>query len=122
MARNILTRAIALIFIFDDIHDIYGILEELVPYARTIEKYTFEFDQSMCRETEEELQKRVVDAWKDINKEFLSLTASPTLVLTLFLNLSWVIDVLYTNGDCYTHSKTKLKEHVTSLFVSPFPI
>jgi len=39
MARNILTRVTALIFIFDDIHDIYGILEELVSYTRAIEKY-----------------------------------------------------------------------------------
>ncbi|KAF7851625.1 hypothetical protein BT93_L3450 [Corymbia citriodora subsp. variegata] len=74
------------------------------------------------QEAEEELQKRVVDAWKDINEEFLRPTAGPTPVLTLILYLSQVIDVLYTNGDHYTHSKTKLKEHITSLFVSPLPI
>ncbi|KAL3742554.1 hypothetical protein ACJRO7_017944 [Eucalyptus globulus] len=74
------------------------------------------------QEAEEELQKRVIDAWKDINEEFLRPTAGPTSVLTLILNLSRVIDVLYTNGDHYTHSKTKLKEHITSLFVSPLPI
>ncbi|KAK3433829.1 hypothetical protein EUGRSUZ_D01105 [Eucalyptus grandis] len=74
------------------------------------------------QEAEEELQKRVVDAWKDINEEFLHPTAGPISVLTLILNLSRVIDVLYTKGDHYTHSKTKLKEHITSLFVSPLPI
>ncbi|KAF7850211.1 hypothetical protein BT93_L5741 [Corymbia citriodora subsp. variegata] len=74
------------------------------------------------QEAEEELQKRVVDAWKDINEEFLRPIAGPMPVLTLILNLSRVIDLLYTNGDHYTHSKTKLKEHITSLFVSPLPI
>ncbi|KAL3742545.1 hypothetical protein ACJRO7_017935 [Eucalyptus globulus] len=74
------------------------------------------------QEAEEELQKRVVDAWKDINEEFLRPTVGPTSVLTLILNLSRVIDVLYTNGDHYTHPKTKLREHITSLFVSPLPI
>ncbi|KAK3433836.1 hypothetical protein EUGRSUZ_D01114 [Eucalyptus grandis] len=74
------------------------------------------------QDAEEELQKRVVDAWKDINEEFLRPTVGPMPVLTLILNLSRVIDVLYTNGDHYTHSKTKLKEHIASLFVNPLPI
>ncbi|XP_056163102.1 (-)-germacrene D synthase-like [Syzygium oleosum] len=74
------------------------------------------------QEAEEDLQKRVVDAWKDINEEFLRPTAVPAPVLTRILNLSQVIDVLYTNGDHYTHSKTKLKDHIISLYVSPLPM
>jgi len=75
------------------------------------------------QEVEEELQKRVVDAWKDINVEFLRPTTAPMPVLTAILNLSRVMDLLYSNGgDHYTHSKTELKEHITSLFVSPLPI
>ncbi|KAF7851626.1 hypothetical protein BT93_L3451 [Corymbia citriodora subsp. variegata] len=74
------------------------------------------------KEAEEELQKRVVDAWKDINEEFLRPTAVPTPILMRILNLSRVIDVLYTNGDHYTHSKTKLKEHIISLYVNPLPM
>ncbi|KAF8032174.1 hypothetical protein BT93_D1184 [Corymbia citriodora subsp. variegata] len=74
------------------------------------------------KEANEELQKRVVDAWKDINEEFLRPTEVPMPILMRILNLSRVIDVLYTNGDHYTHSKTKVKEHITSLFVSPLPI
>nr|WNI01940.1 terpene synthase [Psidium guajava] len=74
------------------------------------------------QEAEEELRKRVDDAWKDINEEFLRPTAAPTPVLTRILNISRVMDVLYTNGDHYTHSQTELKDHIMSLFVSPLPI
>ncbi|XP_056163075.1 (-)-germacrene D synthase-like isoform X1 [Syzygium oleosum] len=74
------------------------------------------------QEAEGELQKRVDDAWKDINEEFLRPTAVPTPVLMPILNLSRVIDVLYTDGDHYTRSKTKLKDHIISLFVSPLPM
>nr|AIK19226.1 sesquiterpene synthase [Eugenia uniflora] len=70
------------------------------------------------QEAEEELQKGVVDAWKDTNEEFLR----PTSVLTRMLNFSRVMDVLYSDGDNYTHSGTKLKDYVTSLFVSPLPM
>nr|WNI01930.1 terpene synthase [Psidium guajava] len=71
------------------------------------------------QEAREELHKGVIDAWKDTNEEFLHPTAVPTSILMRVLNLSRVIDVLYSDGDNYTHSGTKLKDYVTSLFVSP---
>ncbi|XP_048131346.1 (-)-germacrene D synthase-like [Rhodamnia argentea] len=74
------------------------------------------------REAEEELQKGVIDAWKDMNEEFLRPTAVPAPILTRALNLSRVADVIYTDGDNYTHSRTKLKDIVTSLFVAPLPM
>ncbi|KAF7847319.1 hypothetical protein BT93_L3090 [Corymbia citriodora subsp. variegata] len=77
-----------------------------------------------CSEQEagEELQKGVIDAWKDTNEEFLRPTAVPVPILTRMLNLSRVMDVLYSDGDHYTHSETKLKDHVTLLFVNPLLI
>ncbi|KAI6684896.1 hypothetical protein NL676_030809 [Syzygium grande] len=74
------------------------------------------------QEAEKEIQKRVIDAWKDTNEEFLRPTAVPTPILTQSLNLSRAMDALYSDGDNYTHSGTKLKGYVTSLFVSPLPM
>ncbi|XP_039171026.1 (-)-germacrene D synthase-like [Eucalyptus grandis] len=74
------------------------------------------------QEAAEELQKGVIDAWKDTNEEFLRPTAVPMSILTRMLNFSRVIDVLYSDGDNYTHSNTKLKDYVTSLFVNPLPM
>ncbi|KAK3407468.1 hypothetical protein EUGRSUZ_K03518 [Eucalyptus grandis] len=74
------------------------------------------------QEAGEELLKGVIDAWKDTNEEFLRPTAVPMSVLTRMLNFSRVIDVLYSDGDNYTHSKTKLKDYVTLLFVNPLPM
>lgn len=74
------------------------------------------------QEAEKKLRKRVNDAWKDTNEEFLRPTAVPTPILTRVLNLSRAMDVLYSDGDNYTHSGTKLKGYVTTLFVSPLPM
>ncbi|KAF8031675.1 hypothetical protein BT93_D0786 [Corymbia citriodora subsp. variegata] len=74
------------------------------------------------QETEKELGKQVDDAWKDINEAFLHPTPVPVPILMRILNLSRVIHVLYSNGDNYTHSGSSLKDHVTSLFVSPLPM
>lgn len=73
------------------------------------------------QETEEELRKQVVNAWKDINEAFLRPTAVQVPILMRILNLSRVIYMVYSNGDNYTHSGTLLKDYVTSLFVSPLP-
>ncbi|XP_048136396.1 (-)-germacrene D synthase-like isoform X1 [Rhodamnia argentea] len=73
-------------------------------------------------EAEKEIRKGVIDAWKDTNEEFLRPTAVPASVLTRVLNFSRAMDVMYTNGDHYTHSGTKLKGYVTLLFVSPLPM
>ncbi|KAF8015242.1 hypothetical protein BT93_H0902 [Corymbia citriodora subsp. variegata] len=73
------------------------------------------------QETEKELRKRVVDAWKDINEAFICPTAVQVPILMRILNLSRVVHVLYSDGDNYTHSGTLLKDYVTSLFVIPLP-
>ncbi|KAG5524909.1 hypothetical protein RHGRI_031552 [Rhododendron griersonianum] len=68
-----------------------------------------------------EFQKRVTNAWKDMNSEFLRPTPVPMPLLQLPLNLARVIYVLYKDGDNYTHSGTKLKGIVTSVLVDPVP-
>nr|WNI01936.1 terpene synthase [Psidium guajava] len=73
------------------------------------------------QEANKELQKRVIDAWKDTNEALLRPTAVQAPILTRILNLLRVIHVVYSEGDNYTHSGTLLKDHLTSLFVSPLP-
>ncbi|XP_039168370.1 (-)-germacrene D synthase isoform X2 [Eucalyptus grandis] len=89
--------------------------------ASSVELFMKEHNVSE-QEAEKELRKRVVDAWKDINEAFLRPTVVPLPILMRTLNLSRVIHVLYSNGDNYTHSGTSLKDHVTSLFISPLPV
>ncbi|KAK3429000.1 hypothetical protein EUGRSUZ_E00419 [Eucalyptus grandis] len=89
--------------------------------ASSVELFMKEHNVSE-QEAEKELRKRVVDAWKDINEAFLRPTVVPLPILMRTLNLSRVIHVLYSDGDNYTHSGTSLKDHVTSLFISPLPV
>ncbi|KAE9458116.1 hypothetical protein C3L33_09982, partial [Rhododendron williamsianum] len=69
-----------------------------------------------------EFGKRVTNAWKDMNSECLNPTAAPMPLLVRVLNLARVVYVIYHDGDIYTHSKTKLKEYVTSVLVDSVPI
>lgn len=72
------------------------------------------------QEAEDELKKRVDDAWKDINEECLRLTAVPTHVLTRIVNSTRMLDVIYKDGDCYTHSETtKMRDIISSLLIHP---
>ena len=47
----------------------------------------------------DELNKEIVKAWEDINKESLIPTQVPMLVARIVLNFTRVIDVLYKDGD-----------------------
>ncbi|KAF8026087.1 hypothetical protein BT93_F2792 [Corymbia citriodora subsp. variegata] len=71
------------------------------------------------QEAKDELRRRVVEAWKDVNEECLAPTAIPSQLLTLILNLTRMINVLYSDKDNYTHAETKLKNYVTSLLIYP---
>ncbi|XP_058220637.1 (-)-germacrene D synthase-like [Rhododendron vialii] len=68
-----------------------------------------------------EFQKRVTNAWKDMNSECLHPTPVPMPLLQLPLNLARIIYVLYNGGDNYTHSGTKLKGFVTLVLVDSVP-
>ncbi|KAL3379906.1 hypothetical protein AABB24_000521 [Solanum stoloniferum] len=68
-----------------------------------------------------ELQKLVNDAWEDVNKQCLSPTDVLVLILVRVLNLVRVIDLLYKDGDVFTHSTTHFKDIITSILVDPIP-
>nr|GMD77172.1 (-)-germacrene D synthase-like [Ipomoea batatas] len=84
--------------------------------ASSVECYMNQYVKSK-EDTYNELQKQVIDAWKDTNQECLKPIVVPMPILTRLLNFSRVIDSLYVDGDSYTHSKTMLKGFITSLLV-----
>ncbi|KAI8552785.1 hypothetical protein RHMOL_Rhmol06G0294900 [Rhododendron molle] len=141
--RN-LTKVMCLTSIIDDMYDASNAtIEELVLFNDAIQRLRIHDIQSLFEQerghiassiecymkqygaTEEEaiveFQKRVTNAWKDMNSEFLRPTPVPMPLLRLPLNLARVIYVLYRDGDNYTHSGTKLKGFVTLVLVDPVP-
>nr|GMD52385.1 (-)-germacrene D synthase-like [Ipomoea batatas] len=89
-------------------------------FESSVQIFMKEYGKSK-EETTTELQEQVINAWKDINQECLKPTVFPMPILTRILNLTRVIDLLYHDGDLYTHSKTKLKQIITSTLVNPIP-
>nr|GLL29743.1 (-)-germacrene D synthase-like [Ipomoea trifida] len=98
------------------------LMDDITGYEDTFESsvqiFMKEYGKSK-EETTTELQEQVINAWKDINQECLKPTVFPMPILTRILNLTRVIDLLYHDGDLYTHSKTKLKQIITSTLVNP---
>ncbi|KAJ1377757.1 Terpenoid cyclases/protein prenyltransferase alpha-alpha toroid [Sesbania bispinosa] len=69
-----------------------------------------------------ELFKQVMGALKDINEECLDPTQMPKPLITVILNLSRVIDVVYKDEDTYIDSKGSAKDNITSLILNPCSI
>uniref|UniRef100_A0A7N2MBQ2 Uncharacterized protein n=1 Tax=Quercus lobata TaxID=97700 RepID=A0A7N2MBQ2_QUELO len=79
----------------------------------------------------DELNRHVANAWKDINEECIRPTIVPMPLLMRVLNLARVIDVIYKEGDGYTHVGKEMKDNVALVIatspgimgdlVRPFP-
>ncbi|XP_062076429.1 germacrene-A synthase-like [Humulus lupulus] len=72
-------------------------------------------------EAYDELNKRVVNAWKEINEEFLKPTDVASPILVHVLNFSRVVDLLYKYGDGYTQVGKVTKDTVAALLIDPIP-
>ncbi|KAI9093358.1 hypothetical protein K1719_027372 [Acacia pycnantha] len=70
----------------------------------------------------EEFKRQVIRAWKDINEELLEPLQVPRPLLMRILNLSRVMDVLYTDSDGYSDSAGSTKHHIAALFLHAFPL
>ncbi|KAK4286040.1 hypothetical protein QN277_002652 [Acacia crassicarpa] len=70
----------------------------------------------------DEFKRQVVSAWKDINEQLLEPLQVPRPLLMRILNLTRVMDVLYTDSDGYTDSAKSTKHHITALFLHAFPL
>ncbi|KAM3696724.1 hypothetical protein ACB098_06G060700 [Castanea mollissima] len=70
----------------------------------------------------DEFNRQVANAWKDINEECIRPTIVPMPLLMRVLNLARVIDVIYKEGDGYTHVGKEMKDNVASVLIDPIPI
>ena len=70
----------------------------------------------------QELKRQVMSAWKDINEELLEPLQLPRALLMRILNMTRVMDVLYTDSDGYTDSDKTTKHHIVALFLHAFPL
>ena len=66
----------------------------------------------VCKqEAYDELNKQIVNAWKDINKECLKPTQVSMPLLTRVLNFTRVMDILYKDEDQHTRRKIDERSH-----------
>ncbi|CAJ2669832.1 unnamed protein product [Trifolium pratense] len=78
---------------------------------------------NVSRETAlQEGQRRIYDAWKDINNECLRPTEVPMPILTRIINLSRFMDVVYKDKDNFTDPKGEMKSFIKAMLVEPVPI
>ncbi|XP_050288805.1 sesquiterpene synthase 2-like [Quercus robur] len=70
----------------------------------------------------DEFNRQVANAWKDINEECIRPTFVPMPLLMRVLNLARVIDVIYKEGDGYTHVGKEMKNNVALVLIDPVPI
>ena len=66
-------------------------------------------------------QNEIIDAWKDINQDFLKPIAVRMPFLERVLNLSRAMDVIYKEVDGYTNAHL-IKDYVSSLIVNPLVV
>ena len=71
-------------------------------------------------EAENELTKKVVDAWKDVNEECLKPTLPRPLMMRV-LNLVRTNDEIYRDGDGFTQDLL-IKDMIDSLIINPVPV
>ena len=70
----------------------------------------------------DEFDRQVANAWKDINEECIRPTVVPMPLLMCCLNLTQVVDVIYKEGDNYTHVGKDMKDNVASMLIDPIPM
>ncbi|KAG8388762.1 hypothetical protein BUALT_Bualt02G0159000 [Buddleja alternifolia] len=89
--------------------------------ASAVECFTNEHNVSK-KEAIDELNKKIEDAWKDINEGFLRPSKLPTPLLYSILNHARVIEVLYRRGDWYTHVGPEMQGFIHQLLIDPILI
>uniref|UniRef100_A0A2N9FPG5 Terpene synthase metal-binding domain-containing protein n=1 Tax=Fagus sylvatica TaxID=28930 RepID=A0A2N9FPG5_FAGSY len=89
--------------------------------ASGVECYMKQYGVSVEEEVYTLFQNEIADAWKDINQEFLKLTAVSMPLLERVLNLAHAMDVIYKEDDGYTNAHL-IKDYVASLIINPLVI
>ncbi|KAM7489235.1 hypothetical protein LguiB_026719 [Lonicera macranthoides] len=89
--------------------------------ASSVECYTKQHNVTK-EEAFVEFNRRITNAWKDMNQECLGPTAVPMVLLERVMNLARIINIMYKDEDVYTNAKTRLKNFITSLLIENVPI
>ncbi|KAL5858322.1 hypothetical protein ACOSQ3_005780 [Xanthoceras sorbifolium] len=88
----------------------------------SVEIYMKQYNVSE-KEACEELQKRLDNAWKGVNEEFVKHTHDlPTPVPMFILNYPRVINLIYEKEDNYASIGEEVKNHIESLLIDPVTI
>ncbi|KAJ4945401.1 hypothetical protein NE237_014246 [Protea cynaroides] len=67
----------------------------------------------------DEFNKRIENAWKDLNQGCIKPITVPMPFLMRIVNLTRMMDVIYKHEDGYTNASSVLKEYITLLFIDP---
>ncbi|XVF26425.1 hypothetical protein REPUB_Repub14bG0015400 [Reevesia pubescens] len=105
---------------------------DTVPYARdAFERLREHFPSSVeCymkqntlseKDALKDFEKKLEDAWKDVNEECMRPTAVPRDMLSRLLNLARASYMFYNRGDGYTHPEY-VKDDIRAMFVDPITI
>ncbi|KAK8589122.1 hypothetical protein V6N12_023528 [Hibiscus sabdariffa] len=89
--------------------------------SSVVECYMKQYGASM-QAAHDELFKQVIDAWKDMNEEFLKPTAAPTSALSRILNLARVIDLFYTGESAHDLTGDSAKTSISTVLIDSIPI
>nr|XP_016485067.1 PREDICTED: (E,E)-germacrene B synthase-like [Nicotiana tabacum] len=84
--------------------------------ASFIECYMKEFGGSK-QDAYAEAQKKITNAWKDMNKDFLCSTQVPTFVLELVINIARLAYIFEEND--FASAQSEFKDKIMLLFVEP---
>ncbi|XP_059643780.1 valerianol synthase TPS8-like [Cornus florida] len=118
---KILVASCTIVRLMDDIVD-YEEEQERGHVATGIICYMKEHAGMSKEEVTDEFNRRIENAWKDINEECLKPNSISMHLLRRIVNLTRVMDVLFKNGDGYTHPEKVWKDHIVSMFIVPIPI
>ncbi|XVF70501.1 hypothetical protein PTKIN_Ptkin11bG0166800 [Pterospermum kingtungense] len=74
------------------------------------------------QEAYSEFDKKIRDAWKDINEVYLNPTTVPVSALDRVLNLSRAMDLFYKDEDSYTNAGEATKTSITASLIDEIPV
>ncbi|KAF4359603.1 hypothetical protein F8388_003606 [Cannabis sativa] len=115
--RKIIRASVIICRLMDDIAE-HKFEKDKYDEDSAIESYMMQ--HGVCEEEAyDELNKLIINSWKEINEEFLKPTKLASPILLRVLNFSRVMDLLYKNGDGFTHVGKVTKDTVAALLIDP---
>ncbi|XP_030478491.2 germacrene-A synthase-like [Cannabis sativa] len=118
--RKIIRASVTICRLMDDIAE-HKFEEDDYEEHSAVECYMIE--HGVCEEEAyDELNKLIMNAWKEINEEFVMPTEVASPILLRALNFCRVMDLIFKFGDGYTHVGKVTKDIVAALLIHPIPL